>query len=177
MGELLIENGCKIANCTEGGALIKSFPNKSLSDFLAQTKLCKKRVDFHKFNGIHENAIFKYLHSITKGVKEVGNLAEKALKIETSEQLSENDVTRRDRFTRKMTKKADSNDVLYWALQDVLNKAQNLSYYGEAVTSLDKFLEEVTEVTEELLCSIAASKCELGQMISDHDSNRLSNTK
>ena len=177
MGELLIENGCKIANCTEGGALIKSFVNTPLADFLAQTKLCKKKVDFHKFNGIHANAIFKYLHSITKGIKEVGNLAGKALKIETSEQLSENDVTRRDRFARKMTKKADSNDVLYWALQDVLNKAQNLSYYGEAVTSLDKFLEEVTQVTEELLCSISESKCEIEGVISDQDNNTLSITK
>lgn len=175
MGEMLTENGCKIANCTEGGALIKSFPNKPLKDFLAETKLGKKKVNLRKHHDINPCSILKYLYSISKGVEEVGNLAEKARQIETSKHLSVKDVSRRDRFTKKMTKKADSNDVLYWAFQDLLNKAQNLSYYGEAVTSLEEFLEEVNEVTEELLYSIFTAKKELEKVISDDSGNRLSN--
>jgi hypothetical protein len=71
-----------------------------------------------------------------------------------------------------MTKKAGSNKVLYWALQDVLNKAQTLSHYGEAVTSLKQFLEEVVEVTEELLCSISASKKDLDNLVAGHSGTR-----
>lgn len=147
LGQLMGDAGCEMYNCTEGGAFIKNFEHLPLAQVL-------KNIDFEEAKIMRENndasrdlqSVIKFCKKSKEQIISVENYGKRALDIENKCELSVEDIKNRDKYLRKMNKCADQSKILWWAFQDILMNAQQLTYRKENLADLNSFLEEIIEM-------------------------------
>ena len=60
-----------------------------------------------------------------------------------------------------MVKASDRSKILWWALQNMIMNAQQLTFHKEAVSDLKAFLEEIMEISGGVLENINQAECKL----------------
>ena len=166
--QLMSDAGCEMFNCTEGGAFIENFKHVPLSQVLSGIR-------DNDMKAVHESDdltrdfrnVVKFFKKSKAPILEVENFARRALEIEKKMALSVDDVKNRDRYLRKMVKASDRSKILWWALQDMIMNAQQLTFHKEAVSDLKVFLEEIMEISGGVLENINQAECKL---LADFDS-------
>ncbi|MDA9824568.1 DUF115 domain-containing protein [Alphaproteobacteria bacterium] len=148
LAHLMGDAGCEMLNCTEGGAFINNFNHVSLAQALSADRATdiKTVLENDDLTRDFRNAV-KFCKKSKEQIIKVENFGRRALEIEKKAELSVDDVKNRDRYLRKMVKAADQSKILWWAYQDILMSAQQLTIRKEAVSDLNSFLEEILEIT------------------------------
>ena len=148
LGQLMGDAGCKMFNCTEGGAFIDNFEHVSLAHFLSDNNFKGKKSVTEKKDAVREfSDVVKFCRKSTEQILKVESFGKRALEIEKKEELSVDDIKNRDKYLRKMIKFSDQNKILWWAFQDTLLNVEQLTYRKENVSDLTSFLEEILETT------------------------------
>jgi len=162
LGLFMSETGCKVYNCTEGGAYIENFEHLPLAQVLA----C---IGGRENRGVYENpsqtpsieGVIKFCKNAKKQILSVESYGRRTLEIESKCELSVDDVRSRDKYLRKMVAKSDESKILWWAFQDILMNTQQLTYRKENVTDLSSFLDEIIEITSSIIKCITATEVTL----------------
>lgn len=173
LGKLMGDAGCKMFNCTEGGAFIDNFEHVSLADFFSGNNL-KGKKSLHEEKDVARdfgNAV-KFCKKSKEQILKVENFSRRAFDIENKQELNPEDVKNRDKHLRKMVKFSDQSKILWWAFQDTLLNTQQLTYRKENVSDLTSFLEEILGIMD--LMTKILSKTEkvlIAELGSDSASN------
>jgi len=147
-------------NCTEGGAFIDNFEHVPLSQVLCDVR-GKDMKTVHENNELTRDFrnVVKFFKESKEQILKVENFARRALEIEKKVGLSAEDVKNRDKYLRKMVKASDSNKILWWAFQDIIMSSQQLTFGKQAVSDLNSFLEEISEINRSMLENINQTEC------------------
>jgi hypothetical protein len=149
LGQLMGDAGCKMFNCTEGGAFIDNFEHVSLAHFLGGNNLKGKKSVNEEKDVIRDvrNAV-KFCKKSKEQILKVENVCRRAFDIENKQGLNPEDIKNRDKHLRKMVKFSDQSKILWWAFQDILLNTQQLTYRKENVSDLTSFLEEILGILD-----------------------------
>jgi hypothetical protein len=160
--QLMSDAGCEMFNCTEGGAFIKNFEHVPFSQVLSGIRVNDMKA-VHESDGLTRDFrnVVKFFKKSKAPILEVENFARRALEIEKKIALSVDDVKNRDRYLRKMVKASDRSKILWWAFQDMIMNAQQLTFHKEAVSDLKAFLEEIMEISGRMQENINQAECKL----------------
>ena len=160
LGEMMRDAGCEMFNCTEGGAFIDNFEHVPLSQVLCDVR-GKDMKTVHENNELTRDFrnVVKFFKESKEQILKVENFARRALEIEKKVGLSAEDVKNRDKYLRKMVKASDSNKILWWAFQDIIMSSQQLTFGKQAVSDLNSFLEEISEINRSMLENINQTEC------------------
>lgn len=162
LAQSMSDAGCEMFNCTEGGAFIDNFEHVPLSQVLSGVEV-KGMKTLHENDDVKRdvrNAI-KFCKKSKEQILKVGNFGRRALEIEKKVELSIDDVKNRDRHLRKMVKASDCSKILWWALQDTIMRADQLTFGREAASNLNSFLEEILEITDLMLENLTQTESKL----------------
>ena len=160
LGEMMRDAGCEMFNCTEGGAFIDNFEHVPLSQVLCDVR-GKDMKTVHENNELTRDFrnVVKFFKESKEQILKVENFARRALEIEKKVGLSAEDVKNRDKYLRKMVKASDSSKILWWAFQDIIMSSQQLTFGKQAVSDLNSFLEEISEINRSMLENINQTEC------------------
>ena len=147
LGQLMGDAGCEMYNCTEGGAFIKNFEHIPLVEVLNnidkdETKIVRENNDVSR----DLQSVIKFCKKSKAQIISVESYGKRALDIEKKCELSAEDIKNRDKYLRKMNKCADQSKILWWAFQDILMNAQQLTYRKENLADLNSFLDEIIDM-------------------------------